>query len=209
MTPDATLDAGLAELGLALDADARRRLRTFVAMVERWNRTYNLTAIRDPRRLMTHHLLDSLSVIAHLPGGSLLDVGSGAGFPGIPVAIAQPAREIALLDANSKKAAFLRQARIELALANVTVQEARVESWQPQRPFQVVISRAFAELAAFVEGCRHLVAAGGEWIAMKGAVPQAEIAALPPDLEVRGVVRLRVPMLDAERHLIRIGRRQA
>lgn len=209
MTPEALLDSGLRSLELALAADARQRLLTFSAMVERWNRTFNLTAIRDPRRIMTHHLLDSLAVVRYLPAGSMADIGSGGGFPGVPVAIAQPDRPVTLVDSNSKKAAFLRQASIELPLRNVAVHEGRVESWRPDALFDVVISRAFADLSQFIGACRHLLKAGGEWLAMKGALPEAEIATLPPDVEVREVVRLAVPELDAERHLIRIARRAA
>ncbi len=209
MTPEVLLDTGLRSLGIAMGADARQRLLTFAAMVERWNRTFNLTAIRDPRRIMTHHMLDSLAVVPYLPPGSMADVGSGGGFPGVPVAIADHSRPITLIDSNSKKAAFLRQATIELPLKNVSVHEGRVEGWQPEAPFDVVISRAFADLSQFIGACRHLLKADGEWIAMKGAMPEAEIAMLPPDLEVRDVIRVAVPELEAERHLIRIVRRPA
>jgi 16S rRNA (guanine527-N7)-methyltransferase len=209
MTPEALLDSGLRSLGIALEADARQRLLAFGVMVERWNRTFNLTAIRDPRRIMTHHLLDSLTVIPHLPSGSVADVGSGGGFPGLPIAIAQPIRPTTLIDSNSKKVAFLRQATIELPVPKVFVHEGRVESWQPDAPFDVVVSRAFADLSQFIGSCRHLLKPGGEWLAMKGALPEAEIAMLPPDVEVREVIRIEVPHLDAERHLIRISRRPA
>ena len=209
MTPEALLDSGVRSLGVALEPGARQRLLAFGAMVERWNRTFNLTAIRDPRRIMTHHLLDSLAVIPHLPPGSMADVGSGGGFPGVPIAIAQPVRPVTLIDSNSKKAAFLRQAAIELPAANVSVHEGRVEGWQPDAPFDVVISRAFADLSQFIGSCRHLLKAGGEWLAMKGAFPEAEIAMLPPDVEVREAIRIEVPQLDAERHLIRITPRAA
>lgn len=209
MTPEALLESGLRSLGVEMEAGTRQRLLAFAALVERWNRTFNLTAIRDPRRIMTHHLLDSLAVVPHLPPGSMADVGSGGGFPGLPIAIAQPARPVTLIDSNSKKAAFLRQATIELPVANVAIHEGRVEGWQPEAAFDVVISRAFADLSQFVASCRHLPKARGEWLAMKGAFPQAEIAMLPPDVEVSEAIRIEVPYLDAERHLIRISRRSA
>lgn len=209
MTPEALLDAGLRDLGMAMQVDARARLLAFASMVERWNRTFNLTAIRDPRRIMTHHLLDSLAVVPYLPPGSMADVGSGGGFPGVPVAIAEPLRPVTLIDSNSKKTAFLRQAKIELPLDNVAVHEGRVDAWRPEVLFDVVVSRAFAELPQFIGASRHLLKAGGEWLAMKGALPEAEIATLPPEVEVREVIRIAVPELDAERHLIRIVRRAA
>ena len=199
MTPGAALDRGLGEMTLELPAGARERLLDYVALLEKWNRTYNLTAIRDPQSMVTHHLLDSLAVLPHLPlgagSGSVADAGSGAGLPGIPLAIARPQWRVALADSNQKKAAFLRQAAIELGLANVEVHEGRVEAWRPQPLFEVVISRAFAALADFIAACRHLVTPRGVLAAMQGVAPDGlgEKCSLIP---------LRVPLLDAQRHLV-------
>ena len=207
MNTEAVLDEGLGALGVPLDPEKQRRLLAFASMVERWNRTFNLTSIRDPRRIMTHHLLDSVAVLPHLPSGSLADIGAGGGFPGIPVAIAQPERPVTLVDSNSKKTAFLRQVAIELALPNMFVHEGRVEDWKPKNGFDVLIARAFASLAGFVGATRHLLSEAGEWVAMKGALPEAEIAELGTDIEVASFIRLDVPYLGAERHLIRLRRR--
>jgi 16S rRNA (guanine527-N7)-methyltransferase len=198
MTAQAALDRGLAELGLELPAGAREGLLEYVALLVKWNRTYNLTAIRDPLAMVAHHLLDSLAVLPHLPARAaarLADAGSGAGLPGIPLALARPQWRVALAESSQKKAAFLRQAAIELALDNVEVHEGRVEAWRPATLFDVVISRAFAALTEFVSLCRHLVAPNGVLAAMTGAAPAhlgAECA----------VIRLRVPLLDAQRHLV-------
>lgn len=208
-SPAALLDRGLDELALEMPATTSATLHAYAALLEKWNRTYNLTAIRDPLGMMTHHLLDSLAVIPHLPQGALADIGSGAGLPGIPIAIAQPARSVVLNDANAKKCAFLKQAKIELALGNVEVSEGRVQQWRPEAGFDAVISRAFTDLAAFAAACRHLLSRHGVLLAMKGAVPSAEIAQLPADVETRDVIRLRIPYLDAERHLVCLALRPA
>lgn len=197
MTPAAALDRGLGELALELPSGARERLLRYMELLAKWNRTYNLTAIRDPLEMVSHHLLDSLVVIPHLPmhdEGALADVGSGAGLPGIPLAIARPQWTVMLNEASQKKTAFLRQASIELGLDNVAVREERVEAWKPATRFAVVISRAFAELGRFIASCRHLALPGGVLAAMTGAAPQAPCAG--------EVIRLRVPLLDAERHLV-------
>jgi len=206
MTPDGTLDRGLAQLALALPNGARDRLLAFLGLLEKWNRTYNLTAIRDPLKMVTHHLLDSLTVVPHLPltsaDAALADVGSGGGMPGIPLAIARPEWAVTLNDSNQKKAAFLRQATIELDLRNVTVHSGRAEHWRPTRLFAVVISRGFAELADFVAACRHLIAPGGALAAMKGIYPHEELARVPASAGCGEVIRLHVPLMDAERHLV-------
>jgi 16S rRNA (guanine527-N7)-methyltransferase len=198
MTPQAALDRGLGELQLALGPEARERLLDYMALLVKWNRTYNLTAIRDPLAMVAHHLLDSLAVAPHLPlgaGARLADAGSGAGLPGIPLAIARPDWHVALAEANQKKAAFLRQATIELRLSNVEVQEGRVEAWRPQPLFDVVISRAFAALADFIAACRHLLTPAGVLAAMTGVAPSA--------LKTQcRLIPLRVPQLDAQRHLV-------
>ena len=209
MTPQAALDRGLDELALTLPPGASAKLMSYLDLLAKWNKTYNLTAIRDPLQAVSHHLLDSLAVLRELSdrSGTLADVGSGGGLPGIPIAIAQPARRVTLNDANEKKGAFLRQAVIELALANTTVHVGRVEQWHPAEGFAVVISRGFASLVDFIAGCRHLVAPSGVLAAMKGVFPDDELAQVPADCDCREVRRLKVPMLDAERHLVlcRVG----
>lgn len=198
MTPQAALDCGLGELALGLPAGARERLLGYVQLLAKWNRTYNLTAIRDPLAMVTQHLLDSLAVLPHLAlaeHARLADAGSGAGLPGIPLAIARPSWEVVLVESSAKKAAFLRQAKIELALDNVDVHEGRAQAWRPQPLFDLVISRAFAALEDFIAACRHLVAPAGALAAMKGTAPEQVHAHCL-------VIRLRVPLLDAQRHLV-------
>jgi 16S rRNA (guanine527-N7)-methyltransferase len=204
MTPAAALQRGLSELAFALPAGATEKLLAYMELLAKWNRTYNLTAIRDPLQAVSHHLLDSLAVLPELSDhtGALADVGSGGGLPGIPLAIAAPARRITLNDANEKKGAFLRQAVIELDLKNADVHIGRVEDWQPAERFAVVISRGFASLLDFLNACRHLVAPAGVLAAMKGVYPKDELANLPAGCDCGDIRRLRVPLLEAERHLI-------
>jgi 16S rRNA (guanine527-N7)-methyltransferase len=206
MNPDAALAAGIDALGLEIHGPQRKQLLTYIALIGKWNQVYNLTAVRDEREMVVQHLLDSLSIVPYLGTGDFLDVGSGAGLPGIPVAIALPDRDVTLLDSNQKKAAFLQQAVIELGLGNVTVCVARVEAWHPDRRFEVIASRAFADLGEFVEKSRHLLGARGVLAAMKGAYPQAEIEHLPEGFGIRAVQRLAVPGLAAERHLVLVER---
>lgn len=196
------LAAGLAELGLDLPADAQAKLLAFRDLLLKWNKTYNLTALRDPAQAISHHLLDSLAILPHLGDGPLLDVGSGGGLPAIPLAIARPELAISMVDTVQKKATFLRQAAIELGLGNVTVHHARVEEMQGQ--YAQISSRAFAEIALFVKLTRHLLAPDGQWLAMKGIQPDDEISALPTGIAVAQIIPLHVPGLDAERHLIRL-----
>lgn len=207
MTPEKLLVQGADELGLSLSPEVLQQLLGYAALLQKWNRTYNLSAIRDARTTMTHHLLDSLAVVPYLEGGSLVDVGSGGGLPGIPIAIAQPQRAVVVNDTSAKRASFLRQARTEIEISNLQVHEGRVEQWRPETRFDAVISRGFAELAKFVAACRHLLAPGGRLLAMKGARPRDELSALPSDVDVREVHELRVPFLAAERHLVCMGLR--
>ncbi len=202
MNSDAALAAGIDTLGLQLRPYQRKQLLTYIGLLAKWNEVYNLTAIRDEHEMLSHHLLDSLALVPHIDGRHFLDVGSGAGLPGIPVAIARPECEVTLLDSNQKKAAFLQQAVIELELANAAVSCARVENWQSDRQFDVIASRAFASIADFVGNSQHLLAAHGVFAAMKGAYPDAELAHLPKDFKVRLVKRLAVPGLTGERHLV-------
>jgi 16S rRNA (guanine527-N7)-methyltransferase len=204
MTPQSALQRGLQELALALPADAAQKLLAYLDLLAKWNRTYNLTAVRDPLQAVSVHVLDSLAVLRELPrdGGSLADIGSGGGLPGIPIAIAEPARPVTLNDASEKKAAFLRQAIIELGLENASVHAGRVEAWLPAQRFAVVVSRGFASIADFLRVCRHLAAPGGVLAAMKGAYPREELAQVPADCDCHDVRRLAVPLLGAERHLV-------
>jgi len=194
------LKSGIAALGLEVPADSSQRMLEYLELVGKWNKTYNLTAIREQDRMLTHHLLDSLAVLPHVKGPRVLDVGSGAGFPGIPLALARPDWRFTLLDSSHKKTVFLRQAVIELKLTNVEVVCARVENWTDSRPFDAVISRAFSDLPEFLTLAGRLCAGNGVVIAMKGIYPHDELAQLPANFRLREVVSLRVPGLGAERH---------
>ena len=196
------LQSGLKEMGLDLSGEQQDKLLAYVEMLKKWNKTYNLTALRDESQIISHHLLDSLTLLPYLQGAhTMLDVGSGGGQPGIPAAICRPDLNITLLDANTKKTAFLQQAVIELGLANVRVVSGRVEAVQGLRA-DVITSRAFAELADFVNWTAHLLQDGGCWAAMKGVYPAAEIDRLPDSVCVERVDKIRVPQLNAERHMV-------
>lgn len=196
------LAQGLQELGIDLPPASQEKLLAYAALLYKWNKTYNLTALREPALAVSHHLLDSLAVLPYVETGTLLDVGSGGGLPGIPLAIVRPELRVTLLDSNSKKTAFLRQAAIELGLLNLTVHCGRVEQYQPAAKFNAITSRAFSELADFVTLSRHLLDAGGHWLAMKGVMPEDEIARLPSGVVVEGVHCLNVPGVEGERHLV-------
>lgn len=203
--PHAALDAGLAALGL--DASLAAPLRRYLELLARWNRTYNLTAIRDPGEMVTLHLLDSLSMHAHVRGvARLADLGTGAGLPGIPLAIALPELQVTLVESNGKKARFLREAVRTLGLANARVAESRAEALDMPGAFAAITARAMATLADLVTAGGHLLAPGGRLLAMKGVRPDAEIADLPPGWRVEAVHPLAVPGLAAERHLVVVGR---
>jgi 16S rRNA (guanine527-N7)-methyltransferase len=200
------LERGLAELGLGLDHEARLKLLGFLALLEKWNRVYNLTAIRDAESMISAHLLDCLAVAPHAGGGRVLDVGSGAGLPGIPIAIARPELRVTLLDSSQKKAAFMKQAVAELQLKNASVACERVENWQPRERFDCIIARALGGLAQFVGLAGHLLAPGGVFAAMKGVIPSEEIERLPREFRVKQVLPLTVPGLGAVRHLVLVER---
>lgn len=198
-----TLSDGLVRLCLSLPAQTQQKLLDYVVLVQKWNKVYNLTAVRDADKMLTHHLLDSLAVVPHVAGArTILDVGSGAGLPGIPLALALPETRVTLLDSNHNKAAFLNQAVIELKLGNVEVVCERVEKYQSKQIFSVVVSRAFAELPEFVALTGKLVAPDGTLLAMKGVHPAEEIAQLQGGFRLTGVTPLTVPGLNAERHLV-------
>jgi 16S rRNA (guanine527-N7)-methyltransferase len=201
MSLENVLSAGLAALGLECSDEHRQKLLDYVGLLAKWNRVYNLTAVRKPTDMVTRHLLDSLVVLPYLRGERVLDVGTGAGLPGIPLAIMNPEREFVLLDSNSKKTRFVQQAIVELALDNVQVVHARVEDYRPERSFDVVISRAFATVADMLAGAGHHCAVGGAILAMKGANPAAELQDIGPGYTLERVVALTVPGLDEARHL--------
>ena len=197
------LHAALPDVRLPPDAGAK--LNGYLDLLAKWNRTYNLTAIRARAQMMTHHVHDALAVLPFIRDAAqlrLLDVGTGAGIPGIPLAIARPAWHIVLVDPNHKRVAFLTQAIIELALANVRAIASRVEDLADEVPFDIVISRAFSDLPRFVRAASHHVAKDGELVAMKGVLPRDEIDALPAEVSVVATPSLRVPGVDAERHLV-------
>jgi 16S rRNA (guanine527-N7)-methyltransferase len=201
----AELDTGLAALGL--DTALATPLLDYLALLDRWNRTYNLTAIRDPREMVAKHLLDSLAMHAHVRNtGTLADLGSGAGLPGIPLAIAVPALEVALVESNGKKARFLREAVRTLRLRNARVAEVRAEAFDEPGMFDAITARALATLAELLAVGAHLLRPGGRLLAMKATLPHDEIAALSPGWRVEAVHPLVVPGLDAERHLVVVVR---
>jgi 16S rRNA (guanine527-N7)-methyltransferase len=187
---------------LALPSAALDQLASYLDLLAKWNRVYNLTAIQDEAKLVSHHVLDSLAVVNHLPDGNVLDVGSGAGLPGIPIAISCPGRAVTLLDSNHKKGSFLKQAVVELGIATTRVVTERVEAYRPSELFKIVISRAFSDLADFVKLAGQLCASDGVMIAMKGLYPNDEIAQLPSSWKVEKTLRLKIPQLDASRHLV-------
>ena len=195
------LQRGILELGLKIDTATQQKLLYYLSLLVKWNRVYNLTAIRDPQQMVSHHLLDSLAVLPHLWPGRWLDVGCGAGLPGVVLAIVHPDWAVTLLDSNSKKTGFVQQAVIELALKNVRVRCARVEEFQVEEKFDGIISRAFTELGDFIGITRHLLEKKGRWAAMKG-LPEQELAGVPSDCLVEEVLPLRVPGLDAARSLV-------
>src|SRR5512139_64999 len=197
------LTSGCAALGLALPPASTDRLLDYIALLAKWNQAYNLTAVRDPGEMVTRHLLDSLAVAPHLTGQRIIDVGTGAGLPGIPLAILFPERQFVLLDSNGKKTRFLVQAKASLGLDNVTVIHSRVEEYRPEEPFDTVIARPFAALTDILSLCRHLVAKEGAVLAMKGDASEAEL--VPEGFRLAGLIALNVPGLAHEkRHLIRV-----
>lgn len=198
------LSAGVAAANLQVSAESLDMLVRYLALLQKWNKVHNLTAVRDPEEMVTLHLLDSLVVLPYIKLRRLLDVGSGAGFPGIVLAICMPDLQVTTVDSVQKKATFMRQAKAELQLNNLEVISGRVEQFKPADKFDVVISRAFSDLSLFVDLTRHLIADQGEWFAMKGVYPTDELAALKAKTQLvpTFVHELKVPGLDAKRHLV-------
>jgi 16S rRNA (guanine527-N7)-methyltransferase len=203
---ESRLAAGLSELGLALAPGQVEALLRLVDELADWNARFNLTGIRQAAEVVDKHLLDSLAVLPRLKGLAVADIGSGAGFPGLPLAIADPDRRFTLVESTGKKATFLRHAAAVLDLPNVEVVQARAEAYRPSQPFDSVISRALGSLSDFVRVAGHLVGRGGRLLAMKGKVPEAELKALPAGWKALAVHPVRVPGLDAERCLVEIGK---
>jgi 16S rRNA (guanine527-N7)-methyltransferase len=196
------LSQGLERLGLRLSPDAQEALLAYIALLGRWNRVYNLTAVRDPREMVTRHLLDSLAAAPFIKGPRVIDVGTGAGLPGIPLALAFPQWSFVLLDSHAKKTRFVTQASAELRLANVSVVNTRVEAYRPGLTFDTVICRAFGSLTEIIAMTRHLYGREGRLVAMKGELWPEEIAQVPADFRVRNVTAIQVPDLEARRHLV-------
>lgn len=213
----AALERGSGELGLVLTQPQSASLLAYLELLRNWGRVYNLTAVRDPREMLTHHLLDSLAVVAPLlremanmglaDGARLLDVGAGAGLPGAVIAVCCPGVSVTCVDTVAKKVAFVRQVTVNLCLPNLRAIHARVETLT--EPYDVVASRAFASLVDFTQWSANALAPGGVWVAMKGKYPEDEIARLPPDVQVFHVEQLQVPGLEAQRCLVWIGRRSS
>jgi 16S rRNA (guanine527-N7)-methyltransferase len=203
MTLEGSIAEGLGAMDIPVPPAAIEMFASYLELIAKCNRVHNLTAVRETDLMVVLHLLDSLSLLPHVASAkTLLDVGSGPGLPGIPLAIARPDLPVTLLDSSHKKCAFLRQAKAELALENVRVVCERVEAWTPAQRFDAVVSRAFSELGDFVTQARHLVSPGGRLLAMKGVYPFEEIARMPAGHRVANVLELRVPHLEAKRHLV-------
>jgi 16S rRNA (guanine527-N7)-methyltransferase len=200
---------GITDLSLDLNQKQHEQLLDYLALLFKWNSVYNLTSVRDPMQMVTHHLLDSLAAVPSFAGAvNVLDVGAGGGLPGIVLAIARPGMKVSLIDTVHKKTAFLKQVKAELELANVTVYTAKVQELQVEQKFDVITSRAFADLSDFVNWSGQLLAEGGKFIALKGVAPPDEQERLPAEWKVSHLQPLQVPGLDAERHLVFITKSQ-
>jgi 16S rRNA (guanine527-N7)-methyltransferase len=202
-----SLGEGLAEMGLAIPEGAANRMLDYLDLLAKWNRIYNLTAVRKPEQMLTRHLLDSLAILPYVKAGRIVDVGSGAGLPGIPLALAMPDSRFVVLDSNSKKTRFMQQAKADLGLDNLEVVHERVEDYRPEQRFDTVVSRAYSSLSGMLESTAHLLKEDGVNLAMKGVYPLAELDAIPAGYELVGVEQLHVPGLDADRHVVIIRRR--
>jgi 16S rRNA (guanine527-N7)-methyltransferase len=206
ITPEELLKNGLESLGIDAQDDLVSAMAHFVTLLEKWNRAFNLTGTRNPAEIVTRHVLDSVSVRSYLSGVSILDVGTGAGLPGLPLALIERRRLFTLLDSGGKKIRFVRHVVAELALDNVVVEQIRVENYAPADPFDSIVCRAFTSLDGFVRRCGKLAAAGGRLLAMKGQLTDAEINDLPAGWAVTGLEPLVVPGLDAHRQVVILER---
>ncbi|MCO7226613.1 16S rRNA (guanine(527)-N(7))-methyltransferase RsmG [Pleionea sp. CnH1-48] len=201
------ISGGIQELGLDVTKEQLQQFERIIEQLIKWNKAYNLTAIRDPQQMIITHLLDSLAIAPFMAQGRLLDIGTGPGFPGIPLAIYEPKRDYSLLDSNGKKTRYLKQLVYDMSLSQVSVVDTRVEEWQPDTLFDVIVSRAFASLEKMVSLSHHLLAETGVWQAMKGEYPEQELAALPDYVELVKVDVISVPKLNAERHLVTLRKK--
>jgi len=208
VAPEELFERGLAELGIELSVAVRQQFMDYINLMLKWNRVYNLTSVRKPALIVTRHLLDSLVVLPYIKAPCILDVGAGAGLPGIPLALARPEWEVVMLDGNAKKTRFMTQAIAELGIENASVIHHRVEEYQPKEPFSTIISRAFSTVENMISMAGGMLAPEGRLLAMKGVYPLAELESLPEGYKVCEVPRLEVPLLDAERHLVWIERQE-
>ncbi|MDN8600714.1 16S rRNA (guanine(527)-N(7))-methyltransferase RsmG [Citrobacter sp. S2-9] len=192
----------LDQAGISLTDHQKNQLVAYVDMLNKWNKAYNLTSVRDPGEMLVRHILDSIVVAPYLQGQRFIDVGTGPGLPGIPLSIVRPESHFTLLDSLGKRVRFLRQVQHELKLDNITPVQSRVEAFPSEPPFDGVISRAFASLNDMISWCHHLPGENGRFYALKGLLPEDEIASLPAEFSVESVVKLRVPQLEGERHLV-------
>jgi 16S rRNA (guanine527-N7)-methyltransferase len=192
----------LEQAGISLTDHQKNQLVAYVDMLNKWNKAYNLTSVRDPNEMLVRHILDSIVVAPHLQGERFIDVGTGPGLPGIPLSIVRPESHFTLLDSLGKRVRFLRQVQHELKLENIEPVQSRVEDFPSEPPFDGVISRAFASLNDMVSWCKHLPGQNGRFYALKGLVPEDEIAQLPAGFSVENITKLRVPQLEGERHLV-------
>jgi len=197
---EAKLKLGLEQANIVLPDAACEKLMVYLALLQKWNKVHNLTAVRDAEEMVTLHLLDSLVILPHVNGERLLDVGSGAGLPGIPLAICLPDLKVTVMDSSQKKASFMRQVKAELNIPNLEVMCGRVEQFKPKEKFDIVVSRAFSEISLFIKLTKHLLKDNGQWLAMKGVYPEGELAQI--DAKPSQIVPLSVPGLDAQRHLV-------
>ncbi|MBX9676218.1 MAG: 16S rRNA (guanine(527)-N(7))-methyltransferase RsmG [Methylotenera sp.] len=200
MSQAALLAHGIVSMGLAVSDEAQQKLLAYLSLLQKWNKVYNLTAVRDPLEMVTLHLLDSLSVLPYVTNKNILDVGSGGGLPGVVLAICKPKLQVTTIDTVQKKVIFMRQVKGELGLNNLTPVHARVENFKPDVPFEQVISRAFSEIGLFIELTQHLIEKNGQWLAMKGVMPATELEGLV--MQPVNIMPLKVAGLDAERHLL-------
>lgn len=198
------LRQGLAALALELPPDVQQQLLHFIQLLAKWNKAYNLTAIRDPAEMVTKHLLDSLGILPYIKGREIIDIGTGPGLPGIPLALIRLGEHFTLLDSNSKKTRFVTQAVMELGIENVTVVQSRAEAFKPTHPYDVVIARAFAGIKDLLQRVQHLCAPGARVVAMKGQYPEGELEGWPAGFTCESVEKVNIPGLQAERHVVLI-----
>ena len=196
------LQQGVEQLPVVVSTEQQQQLMDYLRLLIKWNKAYNLTAVRDPNEMVIRHLLDSLTVLPWIKGNVILDVGTGAGIPGFPLSIMYPEKQFQLLDSNGKKTRFLIQAKTDLKRDNIAIVKNRIEQFKPTKPIDAIVCRAFSSLIDFVDGIKHLVNPSTELLAMKGVLQEEELQQLPMYCEVKKIIKLDVPLLDEERHLV-------